>query len=391
MSDPPFKAIAGWRGDSLCCPQAFGGDIFSGCSMGCHWFCFCRELEAKVGKDPTRVRCAEPDEFRRLFDRAFGCDGPSDDWLVKCLRWGLPFNMGSKSEPFANPDEPRVRKILELFLEYQVPVIFETKSVYAGLAQYLEILKLLRCAVIVSIMGGPDTLNYQLEPGVPCASTRWQFVEQLNRLGVWCGVRWEPILPGINSKDAYLKKYAEDAKRFGAKHVSIYNYRSSDYDAAKVAFESRGYNYLKMLQGNLDDNWRPVGEKLIEYLRDARVPVSTPDFVNFPFHSDCISCCGTDKLFPPYQFTFQYACHLIKTRGRVSWDDMEAVDFRHPEAYELMRNNWNGKDLSPTGEGRGGIWTLRDSPWIRVEDTDSRGFNVYTARSLPKQRRGFGL
>jgi intein/homing endonuclease len=32
-----FKSIVGWRGDSLCCPQAFGGDIFAGCSMGCWW------------------------------------------------------------------------------------------------------------------------------------------------------------------------------------------------------------------------------------------------------------------------------------------------------------------------------------------------------------------
>ena len=184
-----FKSIAGWRGDSLCCPQAFGGDVFSGCSLNC-WWCFCREMEEEMytkyydGWSRDLVRRADPDLYKNLFDRAFGSDRPSSDWLVQCLRQGLPFNMGSKSETFQYANDRDVVRVLELFREYRVPVIFETKSVYAGLAQYLDIIKNLNAAVIVAIMGGSDTLNYKLEPNCPPASSRWAFVRDLNDHGV---------------------------------------------------------------------------------------------------------------------------------------------------------------------------------------------------------------
>jgi hypothetical protein len=244
--------------------------------------------------------------------------------------------------------------MLELFLEYKVPVIFETKTTWVGLKSYLDLIKKLKCAIIVSIMGGSDTLNYKLEPNAPVTSTRWHLVHELGKLGLWCGVRWEPIMPGINSKDEYLKQYAKDAKKHGAQHVSLYNYRSSNFKMAKQEFESRGFDYIKMLEGNLDEKWKPLGKKFFQFLHQEGVKASSPDFVNFPFDSDKISCCGVDGLFKPYQFTFQYACHLIKTKGSVCWDDMEAVEFKNPESYEKMKKYWNGR------EGKEGIFTLKD-------------------------------
>lgn len=35
IQDCKFTSIVGFRGDSLVCPQAFGGDIYGGCSTGC--------------------------------------------------------------------------------------------------------------------------------------------------------------------------------------------------------------------------------------------------------------------------------------------------------------------------------------------------------------------
>lgn len=384
----PFRSIAGWRGDSLCCPQAFGGDAFSGCTLNC-FFCFCREMEEEMytkyysGWDRKLVRQAEPEEFRKLFARAFDSDKPSDNWLIRCLRHGLPFNLGSKAETFAVPNNKKLIQILKLFLEYKVPVIFETKTVYVGLKCYLDIIQDLNAAVIVSIMGGSDTLNYKLEPNAPPASSRWQLVRELNRLGVWCGVRWEPIMPSINSATDILKDFADKAHSHNAKHVSLYNYRSSNYYAAAEAFTQRGYNYVKMLEGNLDENWRPIGKQLFGFLREARVPASSPDFVNFPFDNSCISCCGTDKLFVPYHFTFQYACHLIKTKGQVSWGDMEAISFREPKSYDRMKGCWNGK---------GQVYSLRDSPEIRVVEVDENGMNVYGRRDAgPASKVGLGI
>lgn len=380
-----FRTISGWRGDSLVCPQAFGGDIFAGCSMGC-WFCFCREMEQVFynkyyqGWNSHIVRPCDPDDYKKLFDRAFGNDKETDDWKIKCLRQGLPFNMGSKAETFAVEDFEFdvVVKVLELFREYKVPVIFETKSHYIGLQRYLDIIKDLNCAVIVAIMGGSDTLNYKLEPGAPPATMRWNLVKELNRRNIWTGVRWEPIMYGINSRDSILSDFATKAKENKAKHVSLYNYRTSNWKIAKKQFEKRGWNYVKMLEGNLDENWRPIGKKFFEYLQNEGVRASSPDFVNFPFDNSCESCCGVDELFKPYEFTFQHACRLIKEKGFVCWDDMENVTFREPEAYERMKKVWNGG---------GQYYSLADSPEIVVLDVDSSGRNIYGKKSGNDHRR----
>ena len=389
ISQCKFSSISGWRGDSLCCPQAFGGDIFNGCSFKC-WFCFCREMEKELfqkyysGWTRDLVRKCDPDDYRKLFDSAFGTDKPTSNWDIKCLRYGLPFNMGSKSETFQYANDTTVIKVLELFREYKVPVIFETKSIYAGLQRYLDIIKDLHCGIIVSIMGGSDTLNYKLEPEAPPTSTRWQFVEQLNRLGIWCGVRWEPIMPGINGSKDDFEGYAKNAKRYGAKHVSLYHYRSSNYYQADAEFEKRGFNYTRMLEKSLDENWKPLGDSLFDFLKAAGVPASSPDFVNFPFQSDKLSCCGTDDLFKPYLFNFQYALSLIKKKGFVEWADMEAVEFREPKSYERMKAAWNGG---------GGIYTLIDCQDVIPVDRDGHGRNIYrsTVELIPEPKKMVGL
>jgi len=383
-----FGSIVGFRNDSLCCPQAFGGDIFAGCAMEC-FFCFCREMEEGLYKryysnwSRDLVRPCNPEDFRVLFDKAFGSDKHYDNWHIQCLRKGLPFNMGSKAETFCLEDMKHnvVVPVLKLFKEYKVPMIIETKSHYIGLDRYLEILKDMNIAVIVSIMGGSDTLNYKLEPGSPPASMRWSLVKTLNDLGIWTAVRWEPLLVGINTKEDMLEGYAEMALRSGAKHVSFFNYRTSNYKIAQKEFESRGYNYVKLLEKNLDENWVPVGKQFRKILKDKGVKASSPDFVNFPFDNSCESCCGVDGLFTPYEFTFQHACKLINLRGYVCWDDMEAITFREPNAYERMKEVWNGK---------GQYFSLNDSPEIKVLDKDKNGMNIYghSVTEESKEKKG---
>ena len=387
-----FGSIVGWRGDSLCCPQAFGGDCYAGCSMGC-WWCFCREMEEELytkyytGWTRDLVRPCAVDDFRKLFDRIHDRPRPNDDWTVKCLRRGLPFNMGSKAETFCREDLDHrvVEKVLELFIQYQVPAIFETKSHLIGMQRYSDLIRRMKCAVIVAIGGGTDTLNYVLEPGAPPPSSRWQLVKELNRLGIWSAVRWEPIMPGINSGEEVFDAYCQQAVKSGAKHISWYNYRTSSATIAMREFESRGFDYPRMLERNLDENWRKVGRQFVDVARKyPSLKISSPDFVNFPFDSDCESCCGVDGLFTPYEFTFQHAVRIIRDRGQVTWDDMDAIDFREPDSYIRMKEAWNGG---------GGVYSLADSPEVKPLDYDRHGKRIY-GRAEPEAERdnqGFGL
>ena len=402
ISKIQFQSVAGWRGDSLACPQAFGGDVFSGCSAGC-WWCFCREMEEELftkyytGWHRNLVRPCNPDDFRKLFDKAFGTDKPSQNWLIRCLRRGIPFNLGSKAETFCieDFDENVVVPILEIFKEYKVPLIIETKTHYVGLKRYIDLLKDMNVAIIVAIMGGSDTLNYELEPGVPVASSRWYLVKYLNEMGIWTGIRWEPVMIGINDKQEFFEKYAEQAIKSKARHVSIFGYRTSNTTIAKREFEKRGYDYEKFKNKNLlegeikaygisfNNSWTKAGKQLFKALKKRGIKVSSPDFVNFPFDSDCESCCGIDNIpeFTPYKFTFQHACRLIKENGSVCWEDMERITFRESKSYKRMKEIWNGG---------GNYYSLASSPDIVRLGRDGKGMAIYGKKTLeqPHDREG---
>ena len=386
---PALRTIVKWRGDSMVCPQAFGGDIYAGCSVGC-WYCFCRELEAKWNRGkpwwhPNLVRPSRYEDWVHLFET----HQTARSWEAECMRHRLPFNMGSKAETFCLEDQDYrlVERVLGLFHKYKYPIIFETKTHLAGLRRYREIIKELDAAVIVAQTGGSMTLAYRLEPGAPNPMLRWEFVQQMNEEGIWTAVRWEPILMSINSSVDVLEDFAKKAKKFRARHVSFFNYRTSDAKQALDNFEANGFDLGKVVEANDGPKWIETGRLFFKMLRDLGVPTSSPDFVNFPFDSSCESCCGVDDLFPGhiYQLTFQHACRLIKERGRVSWGDMEAVPLKHPESYARMKRIWNG-------ERNEGYYTMRDARGVVVLGKDGDGQNIYGrdgSEERPKTRTFF--
>jgi hypothetical protein len=176
-------------------------------------------------------------------------------------------------------------------------------------------------------------------------------------------------LVGINSSDEIFESYLKDAVKSKAKHVSIFNYRTSNYKLAQVEFEKRGFNYGKLLTNNLDENWAPVGKRFFRMAKRLGVPCSSPDFVNFPFDSDRESCCGVDGVLEYNKFTFMRACRIIKEKGVVRWSDMESVDFIEPEAYKRMKDIWNSKNT-------GGYYSMLDSPEIALVGSEN-GMNIY--------------
>ena len=135
----------------------------------------------------------------------------------------------------------------------------------------------------------------------------------------------------------------------------------------------------------MDENWRPVSKRFFDAMRKHGVKSSSPDFVNFPFSNSCESCCGVDGKFKPYKFTFQHACKLIEKNGKVSWSDMEEIDFREPAAYERMKTGWNGG---------GGVFNLNDSPEIKVldyETVEGKRYAIYGKNKKAAKGKKRGL
>jgi DNA repair photolyase len=342
------------RGDSRVCPQALSGDAYQGCANRCT-FCFCRELESTMMSayfdnwTPNLVRPADMKHYEKLLALAYS-DKKTTNLVAVGIRKGIAFNLGSRAELFQEKEfeTETTLKILKLFREYDHPVIIQTKAQWAGLDKYTSILSDMKIAINVSIIGGGNIELLKLEPKAPPADQRYRLVKYLNELGIWTGVRWEPILPTINDDEKTLLNYARRAENNLAKHISWYNYRTSRRPMGKKLMEDAGFNYEKMWAANKDENWEAIGKRVIKSFNEYSVPHSTPDWINFPFDSHKISCCGIDDLFPKgyNKFTFQYACHILKTKGEVRFKHLVEADqtLYDEKEFELMKHLWNDVD-----------------------------------------------
>jgi hypothetical protein len=265
-----------------------------------------------------------------------------------------------------------VEQLLELLIQYRIPVILETKHHYIEryLDWILELSRVSRVAVVIGVLGGSDALSASLEPNLPPPSVRWRLVKKLNQKGIWTAVKWEPVLHGVNDSEEVIEQFYRDAQRSGARHISFFNYRVTNWQRAYREFSQRGYDYEKILKGNYGPTWIRSGRLFFQFAKRYNIPTSTGDIINFPLSNDRESCCGVDGVFEgSYQFTLQRACFIIRRKGFVSWSDMEEITFRLPQTYELMKNLWN--------RSWRGYYSLADSPFLKIVDRDSNGFAVY--------------
>ena len=111
------------------------------------------------------------------------------------------------------------RACLEVCVEYKNPAAFITKSpiIERDVDRLVELARVARCHVTVSIpFWDPDTAK-AMEPFVTTPQRRMKIVEKLARAGVPVGVSVSPIVPGLNDEDiGDVLKAARDA---GASHT----------------------------------------------------------------------------------------------------------------------------------------------------------------------------
>lgn len=373
------------RGDSRVCPQALSGDAYHGCMNRCI-FCFCRELESTMmpaywdNWTPNLVRPANLDYYRKMLDLAYS-DKPTKNLVALGLRKGIAFNLGSRAELWQEKEfeTETTYQILELFKEYDHPIILQTKAQWCGCDKYVDLMKDMKIAVIISILGGGNILAQRLEPKAPPTDQRWRLVNYMNSQDIWTGVRWEPILPTINDDEKSLKAFARRAENNGAKHISWYNYRTSRRPMGKKMFEEAGFNFKKMWEKNKDKHWKDIGKRVIDIFNEKSTPHSTPDWINFPFDSHKISCCGIDDLFPKgyNKFTFQYACHILKVKGKVSWQDMVSAEpiLYDEKEFNLVKHLWRETDKNYYG-----MRDLYDEFKIDFAGEDNDGMPIWKIR-----------
>lgn len=137
----------------------------------------------------------------------------------------IPFRLSTLIDPFQNIEEDyRVsRKIMNLCLNYDVPLIINTKAILPLKPDYLDLLKKLSNKSIVIVQISFSTLNNDiskvLEPNVPSPISRLDMMEKLSIENIPVIVRMQPFIPGIS--DYEIEKSIEEFKYAGARQIIV--------------------------------------------------------------------------------------------------------------------------------------------------------------------------
>jgi len=381
-----FKQPMFIRGDQHVCPQALGGDSYHGCSIHCT-FCFCRELESTIfpayydNWTPNTVRPADLKQYEKMLALAYS-EKQTKNKIALGLRMGIAFGLGVRSEPFMLPIEREQEitlKILNLFKDYDHPVLLLVKSDLPAKSPYFDVISEMKAAPVISIIAGTPEKIRKLEPKAPTPKARWKAIKTLNDSGIWAAVKHEPVMPTINDSEEELRAYAEEAVESGCQHITFYNYHSSRRPMAKVKFEKAGFDFERMWKANADEPWKPNAQRIMKLFKSYGIPTSSADWVNMPYDSACESCCGIDLIWPDgfNKFTFRHACAVLKEKGEVRWKDMVEASpvLYNKKDYQLMKRLWNEVD-----EKMYGMRDLYDNFYIDAAGEDSDGMVIWKRR-----------
>jgi len=125
-------------------------------------------------------------------------------------------SMANSSDPYT-PEEKTyllTRKSLEFFKRKNVRVLIITKSDLV--VRDIDILKNMRTSVSLTITTLDDKKAQIIEPKAPSTSKRLYALEKLNKVGIPCSVRLDPIIPGFN--DDEIEEIVEKVSDY-CKHV----------------------------------------------------------------------------------------------------------------------------------------------------------------------------
>jgi len=137
----------------------------------------------------------------------------------------IPFRLSTLIDPF-QPLELEFkfsRRIMGLCLDYDVPLIINTKSTLLLDRGILNILMALNDRGLVIVQISLSTMNGEiakvLEPNVPSPLERLDMAEKLSKEGVPVIVRLQPLIPGISDYEA--ENIVEQCKEAGVKQIIV--------------------------------------------------------------------------------------------------------------------------------------------------------------------------
>ncbi|MCX8170356.1 MAG: hypothetical protein N3E47_00065 [Candidatus Bathyarchaeota archaeon] len=165
----------------------------------------------------------------------------------------MPFRLSTLVDPFQPMEEKHgiSKRIMELCLKYEVPLIINTKATLLLREDILNVLTKLSSKGLIIVQVSLSTINAKiasiLEPNAPPPMERLDMSEKLSRENVPLIVRLQPFIPGIT--DYEVEDIVRLAHYAGAKQIIVEALRD---EMAKlqiyreIAYEKSVYDNLSL-------------------------------------------------------------------------------------------------------------------------------------------------
>jgi len=293
-----YKSMVGFRTNWFVCPLPLGCDTYGNCEYGCP-MCYCRQLDSHVWKKPFRPGKLE------YFKQAFK---PYEDS-------GIALKVGSKSDPYPKVEQSEkvTRSVLKHLVNIDYPFIVNTRSI--GFERDLDLIDNLFVGVLI----GHHHLPYE-SPSLPSSSDRMEKAFEAADMGVTVCINAEPLLPNI-SHDT-LEEFAAYCGDSGIHAVNFYNFNFNKYNVQQMGINDA--ELMKLHDYYISPQYVEDGNFLINRLRTYGVKVGCPDWVNFPYENDCLTCCGFDIEQHEKLSVFDFM-RILQEKGELTWGDVESL------------------------------------------------------------------
>ena len=199
------------------CYSIFKLDPYIACSHSCV-YCYSRKF---IWNWKVKTRTEYVKKFKKLL-RELSVDGYPPP---------IPFRLSALTDPFQEIErsERLSLQLLTLCLKYNVPVIVSTKSPLVIEEPWIDVILELHDKKLVIVQYTLIVLEEDksriLEPKAPSPDKRLSAIEKLSSEGIPVIIRFQPIIPYVNSDEEYMEKIVSTVKAAGAKQIIAECYR----------------------------------------------------------------------------------------------------------------------------------------------------------------------
>jgi len=359
------------------CPLPIRFDSYSGCSQGCLycWSQWCGHRKRYLNNG---IRPIDIEDLQKRLVFASTARSSKKSVINQLIERGCPIHFGGLSEPLQSIDKKyRVTfKAIELFRDFDYPVLISTKGMLLGNTEYLDLIAShKKCAIQVSFSTLNDEIGSRIEPRAPLPSQRIKMIEEAVRRGIWTAVRFQPFLFPVQGVDDYdLSLLA----KIGVKHIIVEHLRiPTNFDREALS------NLCSVLGMDILDYYRRSGMQISRVNYELPPKVKIPNIIKFrnrahqagltfgcgdnDLHhlSDDDCCCGIqmlDGFERIYKGSFLTALMSCDSNGNINFETVKEAwqpdgsireylnsDCRNPSCVrpiEYLEHKWNNPGLS---------------------------------------------